>query len=375
MKIENGEISNSQLLTLVFSFLQASVLTVNFTFSLTKQGTWLAVLAGFAASIPFLLVFTAISRSFPGKNLVEINDLVYGPLLGKLFSVFYLWFFFQLIIHYMYFFNSFWVTYIMPETPRAAFILMFTLVCAMAVWKGLEVIARCSFLFSITVVITSVVIAVLLIGNMKISNLLPTLSFSGGEFLHSTLVVVIIGFCDLVTFLMILPYTEDKRKIRKPVLLGAFFCVIQLLIVVFRGILVMGPRILNTNSVSFAVARMIDIADVLTRLDILVAIAQLVTVFSKVTIFYYVTVSSAAQILKLRSYNHLIVPIGALSAVIAANLYPSDMEQVYAGTYIWPFNAAVYELLLPVITLIVIAVKKLIKKSEKLRAPSESGGF
>jgi len=365
MKIENGEISNSQLLTLVFSFLQASLLTVNFIFSLTKQGTWIAVLAGFAASIPFLWVFTAIARSFPGKNLIEINDLVYGPFLGKLFSVLYLWFFFQLVIHYIYFFNSFWVTYIMPETPRAAFILMFTLVCAFAVWKGLEVIARCSFLFSIAVVLTTVFIIVLLIGNMKISNLLPIISFSAGEFLQSAFVIVTISFCDLVTFLMILPYAQDKRRIRKPVLLGASLCAIQLLMVVLRGALVMGPRILNTNSVSFAVVRVIDIADVLTRLDILVAIAQLVTVFSKITIFYYVTVSSAAQILKLRSYKHLIVPFGALCAVIAANLYPSDMEQVYAGTYVWPFNAAVYEILLPVITLIVIAIKKAIKKNKE----------
>lgn len=364
MKIEKGEISNRQLTVLVFSFLQGSSLTINFTFALTKQGTWLAFLAGFAASILIFFIYTAIALRFPGRNLVQINDIVFGRYIGKLISLFYLWFFFQLIIHNIYLLDSFWITYIMPETPRAAFIFTFTLVCAMAVWKGLEVIARCSFLFSVVAVFTTVVVTVLLIGNMKLTNLLPVIDFSAGEFLQGTFIVVTICFCELLAFLMILPYTENKRQIRKPVLLGVSLSAVQIIIVVFRGILVMGPQILNTNSASFATSRIIEIADILTRLDILVAIGQLVTVFMKVTIFYYACVMGAAQILELPSYRHLIVPIGALSAAFAAILYQSDLEQVESATTIWPFYAAIYEIALPVITLIIIMMRKLPKKEE-----------
>jgi spore germination protein KB len=89
---------------------------------------------------------------------------------------------------------------------------------------------------------------------------------------------------------------------------------------------------------------------------------MLVTVFMKVTIFYYVTVLGIAQTLKLRSYTPLIVPIGAIAIAIATTLYPSDMEQIYAGQYIWPFNAAVNEFIIPIITIMVIAIRKILTK-------------
>jgi spore germination protein KB len=114
----------------------------------------------------------------------------------------------------------------------------------------------------------------------------------------------------------------------------------------------------------FIVTRLIDIANVLTRLDILYAITLLITVFMKVAIYYYVTVLGLAQTLKLRSYVPLVIPVGALAITAAANLYESDMQQVYAGMNIWPFNAFLCEVLLPVITMIVILIRRLPKEKE-----------
>jgi spore germination protein KB len=338
------------------------ILTINFNYAITKQGTWLVVLTGYVIALLIACLYTAIAQRFPGQNLVQINDTVFGLYFGKVISACYIWFFFQLTIHYMYFFNSFWITYIMPETPRLAILIMFTFVCGMAVRKGIEVIARCSFLFVIIVAATVLVVSVLLINDMKLSNLLPIIEFSAKDFIQSVHIILAIPFCDLVVFLMILPYTSDKLQVRKPVLLGVSLSAAQLLIVALRDVLVMGPRILNTSSVSFAVSRLIDIANVLTRLDILIAITILITAGLKIIIFYYVTVLSLAQVLKLRSYLPLVVPIGVLSIAIAVNLYPSDMEQVYAGSYVWPFNAFIYEILLPVVTFLVIAVRRLPKK-------------
>lgn len=285
MKLENGEISNSQLMLFVLSFLQSMILTINFAYTITKQDTWLAVLVSFTIAILFTLLYLAIALKFPGENLVQINDHVFGPYIGKLISATYLWFFFQYMIHYMYFFNSFWITYIMPETPRLAFLIMFIFVCAMAVRNGIEVIARLSFLFVIIVTVTILVTTILLIGDMKPTNLLPILEVSPLKFIQGVHVILVIPFCDIVAFLFILPYTANKQKIRKPVLIGLSISAIQLLIVVLRDTLILGPRLLIASSASFAVTRQIDVANILTRLDILVAITLLITVFMKVTVF------------------------------------------------------------------------------------------
>ena len=107
MKLENGEISNTQLMILVLSFLQSMILTINFVYSISKFDTWIAVLTAYVIAIFFTLLYLKIGLKFPGKNLVEINDIVFGPYFGKLISASYIWFFFQYMIHYMYFFNSF----------------------------------------------------------------------------------------------------------------------------------------------------------------------------------------------------------------------------------------------------------------------------
>lgn len=362
MKLEKGEISNTQLMFLVLSFLQSMILTINFVYSITYYDTWIAVLIAYVIAILFTLLYLAIALKFPGKNLVEINDIVFGSYIGKLISASYIWFFFQYMIHYMYFFNSFWITFIMPETPRSAFLIMFVFACCMAVRKGLEVIARCSFTFIVIEILSIVAVTVLLIPDMQPSNLLPIFEVELLKLIQSIHIILVIPFCDIVAFLFILPYTSNKRQIKKPVLTGLSLSALQLLIVVIRDAVVLGPRLLITSSASFAVSRQIEIGNVLTRLDILVAITMLITVFMKVTIFYYVTVLGIAQTLKLRSYSPLVVPIGILAITIASNLYPSDMEQMYAGQFIWPFNASVSEFIIPVITIIVIAIRRLPKK-------------
>lgn len=372
MKLENGIISNAQLLFIVVAFMASMALTVSFCFPLTEQSTWVVVLVAYAITLLAVWGYLAIAKRYPGKNLVQINDQVFGIYVGKVISALYVWFFFQLAVHYMYLFNSFWSTYIMPETPRVAFLVIFCLVSALAVREGLEVIARCCFLLAVIIWLTTITITTLLVGDMEFTNMLPLLDIPFKSFVQSTHIMVAVPFCDIVTFLMIFPYVKQQQQLKKPVLLGITLCTLQLLIVIVRDVLVLGPRMASSVFASFTAARQINLADILTRMDILVAIALLVTVFIKVTIFYYVSVLGTAQILQLRSYKPLVIPIGVLAVVIATMLYPSDMEQAYAAEYAWPFNAAVCEFLLPLLTLAVIGIRGLAcraGKQEKGEAP------
>ena len=252
----------------------------------------------------------------------------------------------------------------MTETPRAAFVIMLMIVSAMAVRSGIEVIARCSFLFAIVVAFAVLTSDALLIKNLELSNFFPILDITPQKFIQSVHVILTIPFCDIVTFLMIMPYTEDNKKVRKPMLLAISLSTVLLLIVVAVSIAVAGPRIVTSTSTTFAIAREIDIGKVLTRLDVLIAITLLITAFMKVTVFYYATVLGLAGLLKMRSYKPLIVPIGILAIAISSYLYPSDMEQVYCADFIWPFNATLFEFILPAITLIVIGIRTIKKKRE-----------
>lgn len=96
MKLENGEISNTQLKLLVFSFLQSMILTINFSYYITEHQTWIAVIIAFIIAVIFILLYLKIALKFPGKNIIQINDIVFGAYLGKLISASYIWFFFSI---------------------------------------------------------------------------------------------------------------------------------------------------------------------------------------------------------------------------------------------------------------------------------------
>ena len=362
MKLEKGVITNTQLMFLIISSMEFMVVSVNFVDSISKEDTWIALLAAYAVTVLVTFGYAVIAQKYPGKDLIDINDAVLGPFLGKIFSALYLWFFFEYMIHFDYYFNSFWITYIMTETPRIVFIVMLMIVAAMAVKDGIETIARCSVVFAVLVAFMAFAVSVLLISHMKLSNFLPILNITPKDFIQSVHILLTISFCDVLVFLMIFPYAEKNAKIKKPLLLGVSLSTALGLIIVLATTAVLGVRIASSTSSTFAVTREIEIAEILTRLDVLIAITLLITIFTKVAVFYYATVLGLAKILKLRSYKPLIVPVGALAAAISANLYPSDMEQVYCAQYIWPFNASVFEILLPAVTLVVIGLRSLWKK-------------
>ena len=93
MSIEKGKISNQQLLFLMAGFVQGSVLLIDFTVGITEHQTWMVILAGLAITAPVILSYVALSKRFPGMNIVQINDMIYGHFLGKVISIYYIFFF------------------------------------------------------------------------------------------------------------------------------------------------------------------------------------------------------------------------------------------------------------------------------------------
>ncbi|MFB0920502.1 MAG: spore gernimation protein, partial [Oscillospiraceae bacterium] len=69
--------------------------------------------------------------------------------------------------------------------------------------------------------------------------------------------------------------TKDNTKIRKPLLTAFSIGTLMTLAVVLINTAVLGVRMTNSTSVSFAITREIDIGHILTRLDVLVALTLL----------------------------------------------------------------------------------------------------
>ncbi|MBC2728976.1 endospore germination permease [Desulfosporosinus sp.] len=361
MKLEKGEISSSQLMLLVGSFLQGGLLSLSFAYAISRQDTWLAVLAALFIGLLFALVYIALANRFPGKTLMQINDLIFGPFLGKLVSIQYLYLFISSLSVYLWFIGDFVLTYLMPETPIILIMIMFSLLCAYAVRQGIEVIARICF---IAIIVTSLVILItfaLLIKDMEYTYFLPIFEVPIGELIQSTHIIMHVSFSEVLVFLMVIPYMNKPKQTKKSVLLGMLIGGLGLLTATIRNIAALGPLSAIVTSPSLESVRLIDIGKVITRLEVLVAMAQILLLFIITSVLYYAVVLGIAQITKLRSYKPLVLPIGIFAITLSLISYESSMQLRYSSRYITPIFTAWFYFILPLLSLLVAKLRKLPK--------------
>lgn len=361
MKIEKGVISSSQLIFMVIAFLQASNLMLVYSSDIVGHDSWLVTLAALIISIPIVVCYAALAKEFPGKNLIEISHTIYGVYLGKLIAVSYILIFLLLVAVDLRIFSDFMITYIMPETPIWAILVMLTFVCVWAVRGGIEVIARCSFIIvGISTMVIISTFAFLLI-DMDISNLLPILDLTLKDFIHGTHINLSLFYLELVVFLMIMAFVNKTKQVNGSMLWGVIIGGLSLFIVELRNIAVLGAVSDIVTSPSFVAVRYISIAEVFTRLEMFVVIMLITTVFLKVSILYYATVLGFAQVLNLRSYIPLVIPIGIIAIFLSITSADSSMDLLYGGIYNWPVFILPFQLL-PILSLFIIKLRKTFKK-------------
>jgi len=133
------------------------------------------------------------------------------------------------------------------------------------------------------------------------------------------------------------------------------------LILEVRNTAVLGTVSEIVSSPSFVTARYISVAEVLTRMEMFVAIMLITTVFLKVSILYYAVVLGSAQIINLRSYVPLVIPIGISAISFSIILAGSSMEQIHSAIYTWPVFILPFQLF-PVLSLFIVKIRKKFKK-------------
>lgn len=359
MRIEKGVISSSQLVFFTTAFVLGSSLATVFTHGITKQDTWLVVLSGFAVILPFIWAYVSLAQKFPGKNLVQVIDIVYGSYLGKLISVFFISYPFQVMSLTLLFISDFFLTYMYPKTPLIVILIMFTAICAWAVRSGIEVIARISLITVAITLIVDILTFLLLFEEMNFTNFLPVFELSMKDFIQGTHIMAAIPYGELVVFLMIIPYVNKIKQAKSSVLTGLAIGMTIFLIFTVRDIASLGILTTILTSPSFEAVRLIDIGNVITRMELLVAVVLLVTVFIKISACYYATVLGIAHLFRLRSYVPLVLPIGILNISFAVISYEASIREAEAAIKkVWPSYVMLY-LLLPILTLLIAAIRRL----------------
>ncbi|MDP4093597.1 MAG: endospore germination permease [Bacillota bacterium] len=358
MLLEKGKISNFQLSALIIGFVFGSSVIIS-PGGGAGHDAWIAVALGLMEGLLIAWIFTALSKQFKGKTIIEISSLVYGKIPGKCISVLFIWYLFHLGAMVLNNYVRFFKLEVYPATPKIVILLLIMLICASTVGRGIEVLARCSVILVPLTVLIAFTDILLVIPHMDLNNLKPVLDVPIGILLWAAHGAASFPFAETIAFLMVLAFVDKPEKGPSAVSGGLLIAGFILIIVAARNTAVLGQMDEIVNYPSFLNAQVIDIGDMLTRFEVVVAINLIAMGFIKVAVLFYGTVLGLAQVFNLRSYRTIILPVGILMAILTCTNVGSTLEMFDFAKNAYPIYAVPFQIGIPLVTLIVAKLRKL----------------
>lgn len=229
-------ISDKQAIFLVFIFTLGSTLVIG-TGGDAKTDVWFAL---FLAMILGLLVTTMYSRilyNFPEKDIFDINKIIFGPLIGNLINLFFIFYSLHLGSLVLNNFAEFISAVGLPDTPKIAPVIFIVVLCIWGVKEGIEVLGRCSVIFGITLLIFLIGITALSINRLDLDNIRPMMYDGIIPVLRGTLSAFSFPFAENVIFLMLFSSLKNKYSPYKVYWIGLIIAGIALVIASARNVM------------------------------------------------------------------------------------------------------------------------------------------
>ncbi|MBE1555981.1 GerAB/ArcD/ProY family transporter [Sporosarcina limicola] len=325
-----------------------------------KQDAWIAAILGVGVALLLVKLYNVVGSIEPNMTLIEIIEKVLGKWVGKIVTIAFLFFTLVTSGEFLYFVGNFMSTEIMPETPILAFNILFAIVVIIGVRYGLETFARSAEIIFPWFIVLFVLFIILISPNVEIQNIQPVLEIKTKPMLHSVLLFISVFSLSPIVLLMIFPIAvNDAQQAQKAFFKGTFIAGIILVIIITLTIVVLGTEATaHLMYPSYALAKRIEIGNFLQRIEVIMASMWIITIFFKLIIYFYASVVGFAQLVNIKDYRPLTLPLGMIIVVLSIIVHPNIVESIQYNNGSWiPFGAT-FGLLLPLVLLIVAKVRK-----------------
>lgn len=177
-------------------------------------------------------------------------------------------------------------------------------------------------------------------------------------------------YLEAVILLMLFPYVNQTKAAKKSFLKGAIFGGFIIVLITFLCIIVLGSDFTARNMYpTFALAKQINIANFFQRIEAIVAGMWFISIYFKLTICFYAASLGLAQILNLKEYRPLTMPLGMIVLILSIIITPNMAEfQSYISKYSFPSNLTI-GLFLPLLLVSADLLRK--KRNDKVAEKTE----
>lgn len=233
--------------------------------------------------------------------------------------------------------------------------ILITILAASAVRNGVEVIVRCSQVLIPIIFLSIIFTGILLLKDINIENFLPVFETPLKKMFWTVYRVALINF-STTYLLMITPFVNKQEEVKKSIIKASIIAGILFVFISARNLGVLGNSQGIYTYPSFQAVGLINYGQIFTRLEILVALNFFISGFLQYSLFFYGLVLGGAQLLNLRTYLPLVLPIGVL---IVFQIHSHNIVENIEYQNVYPIIAIIYHIIIPLITLITAIIRKL----------------
>lgn len=196
---------------------------------------------------------------------------------------------------------------------------------------------------------------------IKLDSLLPLGEAGFATILKST-IVPSAYFGELFLLSMMLPYARSPR--------AAFIAgnAASILLAFFLTLLVTTMvTVLGVETTTRSIYALFFLNDFVPPIGMKVFLLSLwvVAFWGKIMLLQFITTSGISQLLELKSYNYIVIPVAALSLVLSFSFYINIPDMLTTIPLIFPGIALFFEYLIPTLLLVIALIKaKVSNKSD-----------
>lgn len=354
--MQKEQITDKEAICILAMFITGSSLIIGIGGE-AKNDAWISGIVGIIMAVPMLLIYSRILSLFPGKDLFDILNIIFGKILSKIISLIYIWYAFHLGALVLRNFGEFMNIVAMPETPMFMQVLCLGGICIVAVRLGIEIIGRTIVYFIPLIFFIIVVVLLLIIPQMHFQYLKPVLGNGIRTILSGSFSTFSFPFAETVIFICIFNSLKTKKSPYKVYFWGLLISGSIITITTIRNIGVIGNMLDSFYFPSYEVVSMIAIGDFLQRIEVSVSAIFIFGAFIKASICLLAACKGIGKMFNLKDYRTIAIQVGLLMIYFSYTIYDNVMEMRYWAFKIYSYYAFPMEVILPLIIWILAEIK------------------
>ncbi len=326
--IKQGKFGTAEAIYLITLVIASKAFYTSIRVMIKKTGTaaWYMTLVSGIVSIIFFLLISLVMKRFPGKNLVDIFELVTGRFLGKiltlLFSAYYVYYAGSSLREFLEMIK----VYNLPYTPPSLIIIAFMAVVVVLAYIGLEAIARLASVSFYPILIGIAIILFLAYPYYHVRAIFPIGGYGIAETIES-------GFFrssayDEVVILAFIINSINGVKTFKKV--GIYSIVISGIVFLFTclcNVMAFDYTMASENvSDLFQLARVIYFSRFFQRIESIFLFIWIIASLITVGLAFYIAISSFCRAFRISNHRPLILQFAFLTFMVT--LLPEGIIEV-----------------------------------------------